>query len=64
MATSPTAAATHGAPLVRLSLLQRIVRNPMGLATSLFLLIVLAIAILAPVISGFDPAATSEHKPL
>jgi len=62
MTTTPTAAATHGAPLVRLSLLQRIVRNPMGLATSIFLLIVLAIAILAPFISAFDPAATDTDN--
>ena len=62
MTTSTTAAATHGAPLVRLSLLQRIVRNPLGLATSVFLLLVLAIAILAPVISGFDPAATDTDN--
>jgi ABC-type dipeptide/oligopeptide/nickel transport system ATPase component/ABC-type dipeptide/oligopeptide/nickel transport system permease subunit len=62
MTTTPTAAATHGAPLVRLSLLKRIVRNPLGLATSIFLLIVLAIAILAPVISVFDPAATDTDN--
>ena len=62
MATTQTAAATHGAPLVRLSLLQRIVRNPIGLTTSVFLLIVLAIAILAPVISAFDPAATDTDN--
>ena len=62
MTTSTTAAATHGAPLVRLSLLQRIIRNPLGLATSVFLLLVLAIAILAPVISGFDPAATDTDN--
>ena len=62
MTTSTTAAATHGAPLVRLSLLQRIIRNPLGLATSIFLLLVLAIAILAPVISGFDPAATDTDN--
>jgi ABC-type dipeptide/oligopeptide/nickel transport system ATPase component/ABC-type dipeptide/oligopeptide/nickel transport system permease subunit len=34
----------------------------MGLATSIFLLIVLAIAILAPVISTFDPAATDTDN--
>jgi ABC-type dipeptide/oligopeptide/nickel transport system ATPase component/ABC-type dipeptide/oligopeptide/nickel transport system permease subunit len=62
MTTTPTAAATHGAPLVRLSLLQRIVRNPIGLTTSIFLLVVLAIAILAPFISAFDPAATDTNN--
>ncbi len=62
MTTTPTAAATHGAPLVRMSLLKRITRNPLGLATSIFLLVVLAIAILAPVISTFDPAATDTDN--
>ncbi|MEN9967831.1 MAG: hypothetical protein RL036_1064 [Actinomycetota bacterium] len=62
MTTSSTAAATHGAPLVRQSLIQRIARNPLGLVTSSFLLIVVLVAIFAPLLTGFDPAATDTNN--
>jgi ABC-type dipeptide/oligopeptide/nickel transport system ATPase component/ABC-type dipeptide/oligopeptide/nickel transport system permease subunit len=62
MTTSQTAAATHGAPLVRLSLIQRIARNPIGLTTSIFLLVVVLVAIFAPLLTSFDPAATDTNN--
>jgi ABC-type dipeptide/oligopeptide/nickel transport system ATPase component/ABC-type dipeptide/oligopeptide/nickel transport system permease subunit len=62
MTSTPTAAATHGAPLVRQSLIQRIARNPLGLATSIFLLIVVVIAVIAPLLTSFDPAATDTNN--
>jgi ABC-type dipeptide/oligopeptide/nickel transport system ATPase component/ABC-type dipeptide/oligopeptide/nickel transport system permease subunit len=62
MTSTPTAAATHGAPLVRQSLIQRIARNPLGLATSIFLLIVVVVAIVAPLLTSFDPAATDTNN--
>jgi ABC-type dipeptide/oligopeptide/nickel transport system ATPase component/ABC-type dipeptide/oligopeptide/nickel transport system permease subunit len=62
MTTTPTAAATHGAPLVRQSLIQRIARNPLGLVTSSFLLIVVLVAIFAPLLTGFDPSATDTNN--
>jgi ABC-type dipeptide/oligopeptide/nickel transport system permease subunit len=62
MTSTPNAAATHGAPLVRQSLIQRIARNPLGLATSIFLLIVVVVAIVAPLLTSFDPAATDTNS--
>jgi ABC-type dipeptide/oligopeptide/nickel transport system ATPase component/ABC-type dipeptide/oligopeptide/nickel transport system permease subunit len=61
MSTS-TAAATHGAPIVRKSLLQRLVRNPMGATTGAILLAIILVACFAPLISGFDPAATDTNN--
>jgi ABC-type dipeptide/oligopeptide/nickel transport system ATPase component/ABC-type dipeptide/oligopeptide/nickel transport system permease subunit len=62
MTTSTTAAATHGAPLIRQSLITRIVKNPIGLATSIFLLIVLLVAVFAPLLTSFNPAATDTNN--
>jgi ABC-type dipeptide/oligopeptide/nickel transport system ATPase component/ABC-type dipeptide/oligopeptide/nickel transport system permease subunit len=62
MTTTQTAAATHGAPLVRLSLIQRIARNPIGLITSIFLLLIVLVAIFAPLLTSFDPAATDTNN--
>ncbi len=61
MSTS-TAAATHGSAIVRKSLFKRLVANPMGATTGVFLLLVVIIAFIAPLIAGFDPAATDTNN--
>ncbi|MFM5967837.1 MAG: dipeptide/oligopeptide/nickel ABC transporter permease/ATP-binding protein [Micrococcales bacterium] len=56
--SAQTAAAVHGAPIVRRNLFQRILRNPLGATTLGFLLLVIVIAALAPVVSPMDPNQT------
>lgn len=48
----------HARPIVRRSLLGRLVRNPLALISSIYILIVVAAAILAPFVSQFDPNST------
>ncbi len=48
----------HARPIVRRSLAGRLVRNPLAVISSLYLLLVLAAAISAPFISQFDPNST------
>ena len=51
-------AAVHGAPVVRRNLFQKILRNPLGVATLSYLLIVVALAVLAPWVAPMDPNQT------
>lgn len=53
-----TAANVHGAPIVRRSLFARILRNPVGLITSVYLTGIVLIAIFAAQVISLDPAAT------
>lgn len=48
----------HARPIVRRSLLGRLVRNPLALISSIYILIVLAAALSAPFVSQFDPNST------
>ncbi len=48
----------HARPIVRRSLAGRLVRNPLAVISSLYLLLVLAAAIVAPFASQFDPNST------
>lgn len=48
----------HARPIVRRSLAGRLVRNPLAVISSLYLLLVLVAAIAAPFISQFDPNST------
>jgi ABC-type dipeptide/oligopeptide/nickel transport system ATPase component/ABC-type dipeptide/oligopeptide/nickel transport system permease subunit len=59
MGTSPaTAAIVHAKPIVRQSLIKRLVKNPLGLFAMVYLFAMLVMAIFAPVISPFDPLLT------
>ena len=51
-------AAVHGAPVVRRNLFQKILRNPLGVATLSYLIIVVALAVLAPWVAPMDPNQT------
>lgn len=53
-----TAANVHGAPIVRRSLASRILRNPIGLITSIYLLAIILVAFGASLVTPLDPAAT------
>ncbi len=55
--STPAAAAVHAAPVIRRSLFARLVRNPMGLGTMLFLSIITILAITAPYLGLLDPNA-------
>ena len=59
MSAPTTAAATHGAPILRASLFKRLVRNPMGLISMLILLAVAVVAVSAGFIAPQDPNATN-----
>lgn len=56
--TTPIAAAVHGAPVVRRNLFQRLLRNPLGVVTMTFLLLVVLISVLAPWVAPMDPNQT------
>ena len=59
MGTSPvTAAIQHAKPIVRQSLIKRLIKNPIGLASIIYLILVALTAIFAPFISPFDPTLT------
>ena len=58
MSHSTEAAAIHGAPIIRRSLAARILRNPLGLASSLVILVVAIAAAFAGVLAPLDPATT------
>ncbi|MEY3908770.1 MAG: hypothetical protein RLZZ90_677 [Actinomycetota bacterium] len=58
MSHSTEAAAIHGAPIVRRSLAARILRNPMGLASSLIIFAVAFSAVFAGLIAPLDPFTT------
>ncbi len=59
MGTSPaTAAVVHAKPIVRQSLAKRLVKNPLGLSASAFLILTVLMAIFAPLISPYDPTLT------
>ena len=60
--SNPTAAATHGAPIVRLSLFSRIVKNPFGAVSVSVLVLVTLVAIFAPVLAPFDPELTDVNN--
>lgn len=53
-----TAANAHAKPIVRKSLIKRLVTNPLGLFAMVYLLAMVIIAMLAPMISPFDPLLT------
>ena len=62
MGTSPvTAAIQHAKPIVRQSLIKRLVKNPIGLASMIYLALMILIAILAPFIAPFDPTLTDPN---
>jgi len=62
MGTSPvTAAIQHARPIVRQSLIKRLGKNPIGLASMIFLALMVLMAILAPVIAPFDPTLTDPN---
>lgn len=56
--SAQSAAAVHGAPIVRRNIFQRILRNPLGAVTLTFLLLVVVMAALAPLVSPMDPNQT------
>ncbi len=59
MGTSPaTAAVVHAKPIVRQSLAKRLVKNPLGLSASAFLILTVLMAVFAPLISPYDPTLT------
>ncbi len=59
MGTSPaTAAIVHAKPIVRQSLAKRLVKNPLGLSASAFLILTVLMAVFAPLISPYDPTLT------
>jgi len=58
MPLSTEAVAVHSAPIVRASLFARLMRNPMGLASAIIIVVVLAAAVLANLIAPFDPNHT------
>ncbi|MFM1984017.1 MAG: hypothetical protein RL723_452 [Actinomycetota bacterium] len=59
MGTSPVSAAIqHAKPIVRQSLIKRLIKNPIGLASIIYLILVALTAIFAPFISPFDPTLT------
>lgn len=60
--STPAAAAVHAAPVIRRSLFARLVRNPMGLGTMLFLSIITILAITAPYLGLLDPNAPDAMK--
>jgi len=53
-----SAAATHAVPLVRASIAKRILRNPLGAASLVILILVALVAIVAPWITPQDPNHT------
>ena len=53
-----TAALTHGVAIVRSSLLSRLLRNPLGLISSIIIVLVTLLAIGANFVAPFDPNAT------
>ena len=60
--STPAAAAVHAAPVIRRSLFARLVRNPMGLGTMLFLSIITILAITAPYLGLLDPNVPDAMK--
>lgn len=60
--STPAAAAVHAAPVIRRSLFARLLRNPMGLATMLFLSIVAVLSLTAPYLGLLDPNAPDAMK--
>jgi ABC-type dipeptide/oligopeptide/nickel transport system ATPase component/ABC-type dipeptide/oligopeptide/nickel transport system permease subunit len=56
--SNPTAAATHGAPIVRASLASRILKNPFGAVSVAILGLVTVVALVAPWIAPFNPDHT------
>lgn len=58
MTQTTSAAAVHGAPIIRRSLVSRILRNPLGAFSSLIILGVTLTAFFAGLIAPLDPAAT------
>lgn len=59
---SVAAANIHGAPIVRRSLASRILRNPIGLVTTSYILLLILVAIFAPLLTTIDPAATDVES--
>jgi ABC-type dipeptide/oligopeptide/nickel transport system ATPase component/ABC-type dipeptide/oligopeptide/nickel transport system permease subunit len=53
-----TSSITHATPIVRRSLGARILKNPIGLITSIYITLLILISILAPLISPMDPMLT------
>jgi ABC-type dipeptide/oligopeptide/nickel transport system ATPase component/ABC-type dipeptide/oligopeptide/nickel transport system permease subunit len=53
-----TSSITHATPIVRRSLGARILKNPIGLITSIYITLLILVSILAPVISPMDPTLT------
>ena len=49
----------HARPIVRRSLLGRLVRNPLALASSIYILLILVAALAAPFVSPFEPNTTN-----
>jgi peptide/nickel transport system permease protein len=60
--STPTAAATHGAPIVRASLLSRILKNPFGAISVALILLVALVAVFAPVLAPFNPDQTDVNN--
>jgi ABC-type dipeptide/oligopeptide/nickel transport system ATPase component/ABC-type dipeptide/oligopeptide/nickel transport system permease subunit len=60
--SNPTAAATHGAPIVRASLFSRIVKNPFGALSLTVLAVVALVAIFAPMIAPYNPNHTDVNN--
>jgi ABC-type dipeptide/oligopeptide/nickel transport system ATPase component/ABC-type dipeptide/oligopeptide/nickel transport system permease subunit len=58
MPLSTEAVAVHSAPIVRANLAARLMRNPMGLASAIVIVVVLIAAVFASVLAPFDPNHT------
>jgi len=60
--SNPTAAATHGAPIVRASLFSRIAKNPFGALSLTVLAVVVLVAVFAPMIAPYNPNHTDVNN--
>lgn len=56
-----TNAIVHATPIVRRSLAARILKNPIGLITSIYIVALIAISVLAPLLAPMDPTLTDPN---
>jgi peptide/nickel transport system permease protein len=64
MTINTSAQNVHGSPIVRRSLFGRLVRNPLALASGIYLALLVIVGVFAPLISPFDPTFTDIESVL
>ncbi len=64
MTSTPSAQNVHATAIIRRSLLGRLVKNPLALASGVYLVLLVLAALLAPVVSPFDPTFTDMNAVL